>query len=89
MEVRMMKKEITENDLIDFLRAILNVEGEISLNEFKRRVRSSFELSDYDLSPSKTRPNEAMFEQKCRNLNCHKNFPHNMISYENCIFKAR
>lgn len=84
-----MKKEITENDLIDFLRAILNVEGEISLNEFKRRVRSSFELSDYDLSPSKTRPNEAMFEQKCRNLNCHKNFPHNMISYENCIFKAR
>ncbi len=85
----MMKKEITENDLIDFLRAILNVEGEISLNEFKRRVRSSFELSDYDLSPSKTRPNEAMFEQKCRNLNCHKNFPHNMISYENCIFKAR
>lgn len=89
MKVRMMKKEITENDLIDFLRAILNVEGEISLNEFKRRVRSSFELSDYDLSPSKTRPNEAMFEQKCRNLNCHKNFPHNMISYENCIFKAR
>lgn len=89
MEVRMMKKEITENDLIDFLRVILNVEGEISLNEFKRRVRSSFELSDYDLSPSKTRPNEAMYEQKCRNLNCHKNFPHNMISYENCIFKAR
>ncbi len=84
-----MKKEITENDLIDFLRVILNVEGEISLNEFKRRVRSSFELSDYDLSPSKTRPNEAMYEQKCRNLNCHKNFPHNMISYENCIFKAR
>lgn len=29
----MMRNEITENDLIDFLTAILNVEGEISLNE--------------------------------------------------------
>ncbi len=85
----MMRNEISENDLIDFLTAILNVEGEISLSEFKHRVRSSFKLSDYDLSPSKTRPNEAMYEQKCRNLNCHRNFPHNMISYENCIFKAR
>lgn len=84
-----MSNEISESDLIDFLTAILNVEGEISLNDFKRRVRSSFNLSDYDLSTSKTRPNEAMYEQKCRNLNCHKNFPHNMISYENCIFKAR
>lgn len=84
-----MKNEISENDLIKFLTAILNVEGEITLTEFKCRVRKSFHLSDYDLSTSKTRPNEAMYEQKCRNLNCHKNFPSNMISYENCIFKAR
>ena len=85
----MVSNKITEDDLINFLTAILNVEGEISLDEFKRRVRSSFNLSDYDLSISKTRPNEAIYEQRCRNLNCHKNFPHNMISYENCIFKAR
>lgn len=84
-----MSNEISESDLIDFLTAILNVEGEISLDEFKRRVRSSFNLSTYDLSISKTRPNEAIYEQRCRNLNCHKNFPHNMISYENCIFKSR
>lgn len=84
-----MKQEITENDLISFLTSILNVEGEISLSDFKKRVRSSFNLSDYDLSQSPTRPNEAMYEQKCRNLVSHKNFPHNMISYENCIFKAR
>lgn len=84
-----MRNEISENDLIHFLTVILNVEGEISLNEFKHRVRSSFTLSDYNLSTSSTRPNEAMYEQKCRNLNCHKSFPHNMISYENCIFKAR
>ena len=84
-----MSNEISESDLIDFLTAILNVEGEISLDEFKRRVRSSFNLSTYDLSISKTRPNEAIYEQRCRNLNCHKNFTHNMISYENCIFKSR
>jgi hypothetical protein len=84
-----MSNEITEKDLIVFLTAILRVEGQISLTDFKKRVRTSFILSDYDLSTSKTRPNEAMYEQKCRNLNCHKNFPHNMISYENCIFKAR
>ena len=84
-----MKRDITEADLINFLSAILNVEGQISLNEFKKRVRNSFDLSDNDLAESKTRPGEAMYEQKCKNLNCHKNFPNNLISYENCIFKAR
>ena len=84
-----MKRNISESNLIDFLQVILSVEGQISLNEFKRRVRDSFELSDYDLSISKTRPGEAMYEQRCRNLSCHKNFPHNLISYENTIFKAR
>ena len=84
-----MKKDITEPDLIEYLETILKIEGEISLAEFKRRVRVAFDLSDHDLSMSKTRPGEAMYEQRCRNLNCHKNFPHNLISYENCIFKAR
>lgn len=84
-----MRKEITEAQLIDFLTMILDIEGEITLAEFKKRVADAFKLSDYDLSPSKTRPGEAMYEQRCRNLNCHKNFPHNLISYENCVFKAR
>ena len=84
-----MKREITESNLIEFLKTILEVEGEITLAEFKRRVRLAFDLSDYDLSPSKTRPGEVMYEQRCRNLNCHRNFPSNLISYENCVFKAR
>lgn len=84
-----MKRDITEADLINYLKTILEVEGEISLTEFKKRVRLAFDLSDYDLSMSKTRPGEAMYEQRCRNLNCHKNFPRNLISYENCIFKSR
>ena len=83
-----MKREITENNLIDFLKTILEVEG-VSLTEFKKRVRTAFDLSDYDLSMSKTRPGEAMYEQRCRNLNCHRNFPNNLISYENCVFKSR
>ena len=74
-----MKRDITEADLIDYLKTILDVEGEITLTEFKRRVRLAFDLSDYDLSMSSTRPGEAMYEQRCRNLNCHRNFPHNLI----------
>ena len=84
-----MKREISESDLIEYLRTILELEGEISLAEFKRRVPLAFNLTDYDLSPSLTRPGEAIYEQRCRNLNCHKNFPKNLISYENCVFKAR
>lgn len=84
-----MKRDITETDLIDYLTTILAVEGEITLTEFKQRVRLAFDLSDHDLSMSTTRPGEAMYEQRCRNLNCHRNFPHNLISYENCVFKAR
>ena len=84
-----MKKQITENNLIDFLQTILEVEGEISLTEFKKRVSNAFDLSDEDLKMSKTRPGEPMYEQRCRNLNCHRNFPSNLISYENCVFKSR
>ncbi|MGN0006242.1 MAG: hypothetical protein ACI37Z_09785 [Candidatus Gastranaerophilaceae bacterium] len=84
-----MSREITEENLIAFLQTILEVEGEISLSDFKERVKNAFILSEYDLSRSQTRPNEAMYEQRCRNLNCHRNFPSNLISYENCIFKSR
>lgn len=84
-----MKKPITEENLIEFLKTILDVEGEISLTDFKARVRTAFDLCAEDLQKSLTRPNECMYEQRCRNLNCHKNFPSNLISYVNCIFKAR
>ena len=84
-----MKRNITEANLIEFLKILLDVEGEISLRDFKIRVNNSFDLTEYDLSQSQTRPNESMYEQRCRNLNCHKNFPHNLISYENAVFKAR
>lgn len=84
-----MSKKISEKNLIDFLCVILSVEKEISLQDFIDRVSKAFELSEYDLSISKTRPGEPMYVQRCRNLNCHRNFPRNMVSYENCIFKAK
>lgn len=84
-----MKKNITEKNLIKYLTEILEVEGEISLREFIARVPKAFELTDYDKQMSVTRPNEMMYEQRCRNLNCHKNFPKNMISYKNQVFKRK
>ncbi len=84
-----MKKDITEKNLISFLENILDVEGEISLNDFIERVSKSFNLSSHDLSKSLTRPGELMFEQRCRNIVSHKNFPKNLISYVDGIFKAR
>lgn len=84
-----MKNNITEQNLIDFLKTILDVEGSISLSSFKQRVAKTFILSAYDLSKSTTRHNEAMFEQRCRNLVSHNNFPKNLISYVDGIFKSR
>lgn len=88
-EKTMKRKNISEENLIQYLTEILELEGEISLKEFKARIPKAFNLTDYDKKISKTRPNEMMYEQRCRNLNCHRNFPKNMISYENQIFKRR
>ena len=84
-----MKSNITEDDLIDYLKTILNIEGEISLSDFISRVPTAFDLSDYDLSESPSRPGEVMYEQRCRNIVSHRNFPRNMISYDNQVFRAR
>lgn len=82
----MSKKNITERNLIDFLLLILQVEGSITLQEFKERVKVSFNLTKYDLSQSPTRPNEAMYEQRCRNLKSHESFPANIISCKDQVF---
>ncbi len=84
-----MKNNITEDNLIQFLTQILDVEGEITLRDFIARVPKAFNLTDYDKKKSTTRPNEMMYEQRCRNLKCHKNFPKNMISYKNQVFKRK
>lgn len=79
---------ISEPQLIRFLKLILENEKQISLQEFIDRVEKAFNLSKEDLKISKTRPNERMYEQRCRNLNCHKNFPDN-CEYKNQIFRLK
>ena len=78
---------ITEDNLLDYLLTILDVEGEITLQEFVKRVPRAFELSKYDLEPSYSRPSEARYVQRCRNINCHKKFPTNKVSYYKEVFK--
>ncbi len=62
-----MRRNMYEENLISFLQAILAVEGEISLSDFKKSASKAFSLTAHDLSFSKTRPNERMYEQRCRN----------------------
>lgn len=81
-----MKKNITEKNLINFLLDKLEVEGRVTLKEFKESVRKGFNLTEYDRSYSTTRPNEMMYEQRCRNLKSHNSFPRDRIKYEDCVF---
>ncbi|MBS6025843.1 MAG: hypothetical protein KIB00_17350 [Paeniclostridium sordellii] len=79
-------KNITEKNLIDFLLIKLEIQNSVTLNDFKESVRKAFDLTDYDRSYSNTRPNEMMYEQRCRNLKSHESFPKDKIRYENCVF---
>ncbi|MBS5940103.1 MAG: hypothetical protein KIC47_12070 [Clostridium sp.] len=77
---------ITEQNLINFLLTKLEVQGSVTLRDFKESVRNAFILTEYDRSNSTTRPNEMMYEQRCRNLKSHDSFPRDRIRYENCVF---
>ena len=78
---------ITQDNLLDYLLTILDVVGEITLQTFIERVPNAFELSEYDLEPSDSRPSEARYVQRCRNINCHRKFPTDKVSYHNDVFK--
>lgn len=77
---------LSESALVEFLLMKLRAEGRVSLNEFKRAVRAGFNLTAHDLSTSPSRPNEARYEQRCRNLHCHRSFPSHIIGYNNQVF---
>lgn len=77
---------LSEDAMIQFLLMKLKAEGTVTLNEFKRAVRMGFNLTSHDLSPSPSRPSEARYEQRCRNLYCHRSFPSSIIGYENQVF---
>lgn len=80
-----MKEKISEIQLIKFLLTILENENEITLQNFIERIKEAFKLSDYDLSSSESRPNEAKYVQRCRSITCMGNLPKNII-YKNETF---
>ena len=80
---------LSEPKIVEFLLMKLRAEGSVTLNELKRAVRFGFNLTTHDLSESQTRPGEAKYEQRCRNLHSHKSFPPDIIRYENQVFTLR
>ena len=77
---------MSEQEIINYLmdELIPKIDDSISLNSLKDKVKNSGRLSD--LKDSVTRSGEKMYEQKCRNLWCHRSFPKDKISYENQVF---
>lgn len=80
---------LSEENMVEFLLMKLRAERSVTLNEFKRAVRAGFNLTPHDRSNQPSRPNEKRYEQRCRNLHCHKSFPTSKIRYENQVFTLR
>lgn len=76
---------LSETKIIEFLLLKLEKEGSISLSDFKSAIRESFELTEYDLSASPSRPSELRYEQRIRNIRVNGNLPKN-IKYENDVY---
>lgn len=83
----MNKKKISEKNLSEFLSVVIKHDKEITLQNFVKKVEGAFDLSEEDLKYSKTRPNEQVYVQRCRNLISHKTFPEEEVYYENETFK--
>ena len=76
---------VTEENLCDFLSKIIKEKKKISQQDFIALIPKHFNLDEDDNMMSKTRPNEKMYVQRARNINCHRNFPPN-VEYKNQIF---
>ena len=78
---------IGEDKICRFLSKIIQEEKKINLQNLKKKIKEYFknELTEEDTAISGTRPGEQMIDQRVRNINCHKNFPKNVI-YINEIF---
>lgn len=82
-----MREKISEIQLIGFLSNILEHEDKITLQNFIKRVEKAFILSKYDLGASASRPSEARYVQRCRNINCHDNFPETIDYRDETFYK--
>lgn len=81
-------KKLSESNIKELLSTILNHDDEIALQDLTERVSATFDLDDDDMSTSTTRPNEAVYEQRVRNLISHKNLPDD-VEYKDGVFRKK
>lgn len=81
---------ITEAEIVDIVERILSEcpNGEASIAYLVREIPNRVTLSAEDLEPSPTRPNEAIWEQRVRNITSHKANPANAI-YQGRLISIR
>jgi hypothetical protein len=72
---------ITEAEIADIVVQILEERpsGRATIAELVAEIPNRVTLSAEDLTPSDTRPNEAIWEQQVRNITSHKGSPGNAI----------
>jgi hypothetical protein len=72
---------ITEAEIADIVIEYLSekTNGEATIAELVKEIPNRVQLSEDDLRQSPTRPNEAWWEQKVRNITSHKASPGNAI----------
>lgn len=73
--------EITEEEVARLVVEIASEQrdGIAAFSRIRREVPQRYELSAADLTQSEKRPNEAMWEQKMRNIKSHFETPGNFI----------
>jgi glycine cleavage system pyridoxal-binding protein P len=78
-----------EDDSNAALRVLTNYpNGEASIQDLKKHIPNHLTLSADDLAQSKTRRNEAMWEQQIRNITSHHKSPGNFI-YEGYVARVK
>lgn len=82
--------EITEEEVARLVVEIASEQrdGIARFSRIRREVPQRYRLSSADLARSVTRPNEAMWEQKMRNIKSHYESPGNFI-YEGYLQHVR
>jgi hypothetical protein len=71
---------ITEGEIAEIVVSILQEgSGEASISALVAEIPNRVALSTEDLTPSTTRPGEALWEQQVRNITSHKASPGNAI----------
>jgi hypothetical protein len=80
----------TEHDVADAVLQVLAKypSGEAPIGAIVKGIPDYLKLTDEDRTPSKTRPNEELWEQQVRNITSHKASPGNFI-YEGFLEQVK